>query len=138
MTTAPAPSVNTARVVIEEKGPDTVAVSIPQTHYVLRFTTLTEVAAEVGSRCKGTIRAKATKRVDECTSGGRWIEPLVGQPRNIQGEVLESDASSNTITVNAVVPMVVTLHAGQKAADFPVGTYVTASVRSDATFAPKG
>lgn len=137
MTTAPA-SINTARVIIEEKSADTVAVSIPGSHYVLHFSTLTEVAAEVGSRCKGTIRAKATKRVDECTTGGRWIEPLVGQPRNIQGEVLEADASANTITVNAVVPMVVTLFAGQKAADFPVGTYVTASVRSDATFAPKG
>ncbi|MEM1424195.1 MAG: hypothetical protein AAGH64_09350 [Planctomycetota bacterium] len=124
------------RGVLEEKTQDKVVVSIPETNYRLHLATLNEVATEIGNRIVGTIRLKAAKRFDVVKSGGRYIEPLYGQPRRIQGDIVDVDTANNTITVNAAAPIVVTVNEVQKATDFEVGQFVAGDVMSNATFSP--
>jgi hypothetical protein len=123
-----------ARGVLLEKTPETIVFNKPGTDYRLHLTTLSPINAEPGDRVVGTIRIKAAKRFDVVRTGGRYIEPLYGQPRHIQGDVVAIDASNNTITVNAVMPFVVTLAPTQQASDFEVGQFVGGNVRSDAAF----
>jgi hypothetical protein len=126
------------RGVLEEKSSERVVVSLPGTDYRLHLRTLNEVPTQTGDRIIGSIRLGAAKRFDVVKTGGRYIEPLYGEPRRIQGDIVDIDTAANTITVNAVTPIVVTVAAPQKASDFQVGQFVAGDVRSDATFSVSG
>ncbi len=101
----------------------------------------------VGKRLIGTIRCEA-RRVDECSTGGRFVEPVVGRPRKVQGAVLGHVAGENALVLSAAgasmvdsvgLPVVVKLtDARQNAAQFAVGTLVTMDVMDGATFTPSG
>lgn len=83
----------------------------------------------------GKITAKA-RRVDVATTGGRFIEPVYGRPRRIQGRISGIDAAANTITVQTCCPITVTLMPIQKATDFEVGQLVGFDVEKGAAFEP--
>ena len=87
----------------------------------------------LGKRLICTIRAKA-RRIDVVQTGGRYVEPVYGRPRRVQGAVLAIDEGANTITIGAGVPIVVKpTDARQKAADFALGDFVTFGVLPGAT-----
>jgi hypothetical protein len=104
------------------------------------------VTAQVGKRISGVINA-AARRVDMTVQGGRFIEPVIGRPRRIQGVVVAQDAGSNSITVDcggsaavdgAGLPVVCKLtDARQKADQFAIGTLVGFDVLDGATFTQK-
>ena len=102
--------------------------------YRLHLIPLNEITAKVGKRIVGVIRAEA-KRVDIVRSGGKYVEPVMGRPRRVQGRVGEIDNARNTITVdaNAVVVCRLTDHR-QRASDFEPGQFVSFDVLSGATF----
>jgi hypothetical protein len=115
--------------------PAHVVLTFPNTSYQMHLVPDGEVTGEVGKRIVGTIRASA-RRVDECRSGGRYVEPVYGRPRRVQGMVraIEDDA----IVVDAGVPIRCTLtDARQKPGDFEVGDFVTFDVLDGATFAQR-
>ncbi len=97
----------------------------------------------LNKRLVGTIRCEA-RRVDECSTGGRFIEPVIGRPRKIQGAVLAHLPSENALVLSAAgasmvdsvsLPVIVKLtDARQQAAQFAVGTLVTMDVMDGATF----
>ncbi|MBX9736420.1 MAG: hypothetical protein K2X32_05790 [Phycisphaerales bacterium] len=97
----------------------------------------------LGKRLIGTIRCEA-RRVDECSTGGRFVEPVVGRPRKVQGAVLGHVAGENALVLSAAgasmvdsvgLPVIVKLtDARQKAAQFAIGTLVTMDVMDGATF----
>ena len=100
------------------------------------------VAGRVGKRITGVIRARA-RRVDVVGAGGRFIEPVVGRPRRVQGAVTAIDPAGNTITVHCApgCQMVCALTSpGQKAGAFATpgssGTLVSFDVEPGATFEP--
>ncbi|MEM0983018.1 MAG: hypothetical protein AAGI17_03605 [Planctomycetota bacterium] len=95
------------------------------------------ISAQLGKRIEGIVRADA-RRVDSVGAGGRYVEPVEGRPRRVQGTVVDTDSSSNTITVNAGVPMVLRLtDQRQRASDFEVGDFITCATMAGATFEQK-
>ncbi len=99
----------------------------------------------LNKRIIGTIRCEA-RRVDECQTGGRFIEPVLGRPRKVQGTVLAHMPGENALVISAAgasmvdsasLPVVVKLTDGrQQATQFAVGTMVTMDVMDGATFTP--
>ena len=68
-------------------------------------------------------------------TGGRYFEPVYGRPRRVQGSVIGIDASTNSVIVDATVPIHLSpTDARQKAADFQPGQFVTCDVLDGATF----
>jgi hypothetical protein len=112
---------------------------VPNTNYELHLLPTEGLRpAGIDKRLIGTIKVQA-RRVDIVRTGGRFIEPVFGRPRRVQGSVVSVDASQNTITVNAGVPITLALtDARQQAAKFEPGQIVSCDVLDGATFAPKG
>lgn len=105
--------------------------ALPGTAYKVHLAHDPAYMAKPGSRIKGVITADA-RRVDRVGAGGRYVEPVFGKPRRVQGTLVGVDAAANTITVECgggtvpgfEHPMHVTaklLDARQKATDFALG-----------------
>lgn len=117
--------------------PACVRVSIPNTGYVLHLVPAGAIASRPGARIVGTIRARV-RRVDEVATGGRYIEPVIGRPRRVQGTIVSIDDAGNAIVVDAGVPMHCTLtDPRQRATQFEPGQLVAADVLDGATFEPR-
>ncbi len=127
-----------ARGVFEGHLPETatkpaaVKLRFSNTNYELHLRPVGEVKAEEGKRIIGTIRARA-RRMDKVGTGGRYVEPVTGRPRRVQGMVvaIEGDA----VVVHAGVPIHCTPTApGQKASDFEIADFLSFDVLEGATF----
>lgn len=117
--------------------PAYLVVEVPNTSYQLHLLPAAAVSTALGKRIVGVIRADA-RRVDNVKSGGRFVEPVFGRPRRVQGSVVATDASANTVTVNAGVPVVLKLtDARQRADQFAAGDFVSCDVLDGATFTPE-
>jgi len=110
-----------------------IVLTVPETSYRLHLVVEQALQAQVGERITGVIRCKA-KRVDVVPSGGRFIEPVYGRPRRIQGVVSGGDVQANTLLVKAGAPVTVTLMPSQKAGDFKIGQMVCFDVERGASF----
>ncbi|QDU72608.1 hypothetical protein [Mucisphaera calidilacus] len=122
--------------VVEEVTDDTLTLRIPGTDYRLSLVIRGETP-EVGKTVTGTIHANA-KRVDVIAAGGRYIEPVYGRPRRIQGRIIAGDPAANTITVKAAVPVVCAFtDQRQQTARFSAGQMVSFDVQPGATFTPE-
>lgn len=114
--------------------PAFIVIGLYNTEYRLHLLPVGEITAEPGSRILGAIRAEA-KRVDVVKTGGKYVEPVYGQPRRVQGKVIETDTSRNTLTVDAAAPFVCRLtDHRQRASDFEAGQFVSFDVLSGASF----
>lgn len=112
--------------------PARVVISIPNTSYELHLIPSGTIKAEIGKRIVGTIRARA-RRIDRVESGGRYVEPVFGRPRRVQGTVLAIEGAS--VVVHAGVP----IHCEptdprQQASQFQPGELVSFDVLDGATF----
>jgi len=117
-----------------EGRPGVVILTFPNTSYESEFVAAGAVRAKVGQRSVGTIRADA-QRVDIVKTGGRYLEPVYGSPRRIQGTVVTADNAANTLTINASVPFVCKLtDQRQRAVAFEPGQMVTCELRPGASF----
>jgi hypothetical protein len=117
-----------------EGKPGAVTLTFPNTSYESAFVAAGTVKATAGQRIVGTIRAEA-QRVDIVKTGGRYIEPVYGPPRRIQGTVVTADNAANTLTINASVPFVCKLtDQRQRAMAFEPGQMVTCELRPGASF----
>lgn len=116
--------------------PGFITITVPDTSYELHLRPTGPVTTPVGKRIVGRIEGQA-RRVDTVETGGRYIEPVAGRPRRIQGHIVAVDAATNTITVNAGAPIHLKLgDARQPASTFEVGQFVTSEVLDGATFTP--
>ncbi len=123
-----------ARGVLAAASPERVTISFPGTDYRLILAVYQSPSTPVGKKINGSIRVQA-KRVDVVRTGGKYIEPLDGTPRRIQGEVVASDTGENTLTVNAGVPIICKLtDARQRADQFRIGELVSFEVNPGASF----
>lgn len=117
--------------------PGHIVLALLDTSYEIHLLPVGPIATPVGKRIVGVIRAEA-RRVDVVKSGGRYVEPVAGRPRRVQGTVVGRDASANTITVNAGVPIVLKLtDARQRADQYEDGAFVSCDVCDGATFTPQ-
>lgn len=122
--------------------PAYVVVSFPNSDYKIHLLPVGPAVGEPGERVIGLIRAEA-KRVDVVRSGGRYVEPVMGRPRRVQGSIVAVNPQQNSITVHAGVPIVCKLTAPdrlgdkQQASAFQVGQFVSFDVLRGATFERK-
>ena len=130
-TASPALPTTTGRLV--EKRDEQIVLRIPETSYRLHLVIDRPLGAEVGDRITGAIHCQA-KRIDVVPSGGRFIEPVYGRPRRIQGTIIGGDAQQNTLFVRCGATVVVRLMKGQMAVDFKIGQMVTFDVERGAKF----
>lgn len=133
-----------ARGVLEEIHAETatkpafIVLHFYNTNYRVHLLPVGEISVEPGKRIHGVIRAEA-KRVDVVETGGKFIDPVLGRPRRVQGRVVETDTSRNTLTVDAGAPFVCRLtDHRQRASDFEPGQFVGFSVMRGATFEQVG
>ncbi|HZW09240.1 MAG TPA: hypothetical protein VFF69_04990 [Phycisphaerales bacterium] len=114
--------------------PASVKLAFPNTRYEMHLLPESGVATEPGKRIIGTIHAQA-RRIDRVETGGRYVEPVFGRPRRVQGRVVAVETESNEVVVHAGVP----IHCRptdprQKATDFAEGDFVSFDVLEGATF----
>lgn len=72
------------------------------------------------------------------SGGGRFIEPIDGAPRIVQGAVLEVDAPGRRLLIDVAAPFWISLQADQPADEFAVGELVNCYLASGATFSISG
>lgn len=128
-----------ARGVLEAAtpGPDgthRIVLSFPGTSYQIHLETLRALDTPLGKRAVGTIRVQA-RRVDVVDTGGRYVEPVYGRPRRVQGRVVSLDHAANAIVVDAGVPIELKLGKLQSASDFREDDLVSCDVLPGASFA---
>ena len=129
---------STARGVVESVSDRTLVLSIPGTNYRLHLEAdaagrdLTDL---VGRRITGRIEARAL-RVHKARGGGRFIEPIDGHPRIVQGTVESIDPAQRRVLVDVAVPMWVTLLDNQSPEQLAPGDLVNFYVKSGATLTP--
>lgn len=116
--------------------PAQVKITFPNTSYELHLVPAADIATPPGKRIIGAIRARA-RRIDVVQSGGRFVEPVYGRPRRVQGSVIAVEPDA--IVVDAGVP----IHCAptdprQKPTDFQPGQFVSFDVMDGATFTPAG
>lgn len=143
MTQAPASSlvaasvnpVNVARAVLAEAATDMVTLAVADSDYRVHLVPTAPVTAEVGKRIRGVVRAQA-RRIDITQTGGRFIEPVYGRPRRIQGTIVAVDPGADTVTVQVHdgFPIVCKTNGQQRAAEFKEGQFVGFDVAPGATF----
>jgi hypothetical protein len=132
---APATAGPVLQGVLLESKPDMAVIGLPGTDYRLHLALASPLSAPLNKPIRGTIYARA-KRVDKVPSGGRFVEPVYGRPRRLQGRVIATDTGHNTITVNAGAPFVCELTMDQKADGFAEGDLVSFDVERGARFEP--
>ncbi|HRJ49800.1 MAG: hypothetical protein KF787_08195 [Phycisphaeraceae bacterium] len=114
--------------------PGHIVLRIPNTSYLLSLIPVGPLEIPTGKGLIGVVRARA-RRVDTTGTGGRFIEPVQGRPRRVQGFVIGTDPGARTITVEAGVPMVCELtDERQFPSDFTPGQFVGFDVMDGATF----
>jgi len=117
--------------------PARVVLAVPDTSYQLHLLPTASITTPVGKGLVGTIRVKS-RRLDAVETGGRFVEPVMGRPRRVQGTVVATDAAANTVLVNAGVPIHCELtDPRQNASQFQPGQMVSADVHDGASFAPE-
>jgi len=115
--------------------PGYIKVSFPNTSYELHLIPAAPPRVEAGKKILGVIRARA-RRMDTVGTGGRYVEPVFGRPRRVQGTVLS--ISGSEVVVNAGVPMHITpTDPRQKASDFEPGQFISFDVMDGASFEEK-
>lgn len=121
---------------IEQSEPELLVLSIPKSDYRIHLVPTGAIKAAVGDRITGRIEA-AARRIDLCYTGGTFVDPVYGRPRNIQGRIRAIQPSDNTLLVQAGVPMYVNVRAPQRAEQFQVGQVIHCAVDRGATFTPQ-
>lgn len=134
-TTPSAADRSIATGVVREASEDRIVLSIPGTDYLLHLAPTKPVTTPMGKRVRGTIRCQA-KRIDAIKTGGRYIEPVEGRPRRVQGRVLSVNDIDDSIVVSAGAPVICRTDERQKASQFRVGQMVSMDVLAGATFTP--
>lgn len=130
---APGQANDLCRAMLESATDGLVVLTVPGTDYQLHLVPVGRVATEPGKRVRGRIRGQAL-RLHVAQAGGKFIEPVYGHPRIVQGTVMAHGSDGASVLVDMVVPAWLSLEGDQRAADFPIGTMVNMYVASGMTF----
>lgn len=115
-----------------------VGLAIDGTSYEIHLAIAGEAAAlpKAGKRCRGVIAGRAL-RMHRAGGGGRFIEPVLGHPRIVQGTVMAIDPAANRMLADVVVPMWLALEPEQSVREFATGELVNFYCQSGMTFTPE-
>lgn len=129
------PAQDVARLRFKAARNEQVMLNVPGTEYELHLDCRDPIHVAAGRPVTGTLHARAL-RMHQSDTGGRFIEPVYGMPRIVQGSVIEVDAQNNRLLMDLVVPIWVTLQPSQKAAKFAPGAMLNFYVESGTRFEP--
>lgn len=116
--------------------PGMIAIGFPNTSYQTHLRCESPIAAQVGDRIVGVIRCQA-RRVDVVGAGGKYLEPVIGRPRRVQGRVMDAPTREGCIVIDAGAPLHCELtDPRQRPGDFAPGVMVTFDVPDGASFQP--
>lgn len=135
----PSQTLALARGVLRSLSDECLVLGIPGTDYEIHLVPTVpadQIRTPVGRRVTGTIEAKAL-RMHAAEGGGRFIEPLLGQPRIVAGTVVSIDEPGGRVLVDVAVPMWVNWQPGQDLSVLGEGRLVNCYVESGATFTPQ-
>ena len=138
MTTDPHATENPtlARLYLKSQARGSLVLNIPGTDYQLHLRADEPVTASPQGRVRGVVRLPVWK-VDTVTPGGAFIEPLLGRPRRVQGTVIGTLATGNSLIVEVCgQPLIGDLPARWNAASFIRGSRVGLDVKEGGTFEP--
>lgn len=127
-----------ARGILEALDIDGIILHPPHTDYHLRLrlnVPASQITVPPGKRIRGTIEAEAM-RMHPAAGGGRFIEPISGEPRIVAGTVLAVDEAQHRVLIDAGVPMSLIAAEDQDFAVIEPGGLVNCYVRSGAAFTP--
>lgn len=110
-----------------------IVLGLSGTDYRLHLVTDAPTLPDAVGCVRGRILADAM-RVDVVETGGRYLEPVYGRPRRLQGAVLAVDARRNAIVVQGPCPFVCALTADQRAEDFQPGQLVSFDMKPGVRF----
>jgi len=127
--------VPTVTGVVESISSEQLVLKIPGSDYRLTLVPVGDLGAAVGDKLAGVVRAKS-QRIDIVPAGGRYIEPVYGRPRRLQGCISGGNVSNNEIYVSAGPRIAITPMAPQRAGDFSIGQMISFDVEAGATFEP--
>lgn len=119
--------------VLREQRDGMILLALAGTDYELHLNVNKPIDANVGSKIRGRILASA-RRMDVIKSGGRYIEPVEGPPRRIQGRIIAIDEVNDAVTVLAAAPIVCSTDPLQRASMFEIGSMVSFGVEPDVRF----
>ncbi len=112
-----------------------ITLAVPNTSYEMHLIPTGAIPVTLGKRLLGVIKARA-RRIDVVQSGGRYVEPVMGHPRRVQGTVVRIEGEA--VVVDAGVPIHLTpTDARQGAGQFQPGQFVSCDVMDGATFTAK-
>ena len=130
------------RGTVEALNGDSLVLRLPHTEYRLHLKSTVpaeRLGAYVGKRVSGTIEAVAQRIYSTARGGGggRFIEPLEGEPRMIAGTVLELGEEDHRVLIGSAAPMWLEPEDEQDLRSLRKGDLINCNVRSGATFAPE-
>lgn len=112
--------------------PGFIKMTFLNTNYELHLLTTVPIRTPIGKRLIGTIHARA-KRIDTVQTGGRYVEPVYGRPRRVQGTVVAVEGGE--VVVDAGMPIHCTpTDPRQQASGFTRGDFVSFDVLDGAEF----
>ena len=123
------------RDVVTRDGVDCFVLAVPHTDYELRARCPEPggcSADMVGDRVRGVFEAEAL-RIHGASGGGRFIEPVMGEPRIVAGVVRAIDDEGGRVLVDVAVPMWLRFDEAQDRSLLEIGGLVNCYVR-DTTF----
>lgn len=127
-----------ARATLLSSSDGRIELAVPGTDYRLSLipaTANSAAIAAIGKRVRGRIEGRAL-RLHIAAAGGRFIEPLVGAPRIVQGTVMAVDAAGRRLLLDVCVPIWITLDGDRSTDAFTIGTLVNFYMESGARFTP--
>ncbi|XAM01140.1 hypothetical protein OT109_07085 [Phycisphaeraceae bacterium D3-23] len=119
--------------VVASVGEGCIELKLPGTDYKFKLVVAADFGAQVGEKVSGVVRAQA-RRMDVVTAGGRFVEPIYGRPRRVQGTVSGGSVTDNAVYVTAGPRLCITPLSPQTASDFALGQMVSFDVEPGARF----
>ncbi len=114
-----------------------IVLGLPETDYRMKLVLEIALPVGVGHKITGTIHATA-RRVDVIPAGGRYVEPVFGRPRRVQGRIVGGHGPSRTIYVKAGPTLICTLSDERQSPEqFSIGQLVSFDVEAGAVFKPQ-
>ncbi|HMN97365.1 MAG TPA: hypothetical protein PKC43_12905 [Phycisphaerales bacterium] len=134
------PETDEFRATVVEADEGRVVIAVPGTEYRLwlrPISPLPAIRARLGRRIAGRVAGRAL-RLHPAAAGGRFIEPIDGVPRIVQGAVLAVDGSRRSVLLDVGIPIRLELLVDQPLESFAPGSLWNCYIESGATFAAAG
>jgi len=128
------------RAVVHAVGEGRIELALPHSDYVMHLrleVAPDRIAVPVGKRIRGRVDAVAM-RFHGATGGGRFIEPVIGEPRIVAGTVIHVDRAGGRVLIDCAMPIWITPEeADQDWSIFEERALVTGYLRSGMVFTPR-